>query len=437
MADIIYTYKNEVYANITNKCDCACTFCIRSQKGAIGDATSLWHTVDPTYDEIIAAIDAFDFTGYEEFVFCGYGEPTCALDILEKTAKYVKEKYKLPIRVNTNGLGNLYHGRDIVPELAEYVDSVSISLNAANAEEYNKVTRPTFDNAYEAMLDFHKQKNADVTIAAIPVPMEEASRFGVVLTDEDKQITEFEEKPEKPSSNLASMGIYIFSWPVLRDALIKLKDQPNCDFGKHVIPYCHSKGDRLFAYEYNGYWKDVGTLSSYWEANMELIDIIPEFNLYEEYWKIYTNSANLPPQYISEQGVVDKCLIGNGSEIYGEIHSCVVGGSVTVGKGTVIRDSIIMQGVTIGENCVIDKAIIAEDTVIGDEVSIGIGSEAPNKLKPNIYSGGLATIGEKSVIPSGVQIGKNTAISGVTSAEDYVGGVLESGETLIKAGERV
>ena len=127
MADIIYTYKNEVYANITNKCDCACTFCIRSQKDAIGDATTLWHKVDPTYDEIIAAIDAFDFTGYEEFVFCGYGEPTCALDILEKTAKYVKEKYKLPIRVNTNGLGNLYHGRDIVPELSEYIDSVSIS----------------------------------------------------------------------------------------------------------------------------------------------------------------------------------------------------------------------------------------------------------------------------------------------------------------------
>ena len=290
---------------------------------------------------------------------------------------------------------------------------------------------------YDTMLAFHKVMNADCTIAVINVPIKEASRFGIVVTDKENRIKEFEEKPEKPSSNLASMGIYIFSWPVLRDALIKLKDQPNCDFGKHVIPYCHSKQDRLFAYEYNGYWKDVGTLSSYWEANMELIDIIPEFNLYEEYWKIYTNSANLPPQYISEQGVVDKCLIGNGSEIYGEIHSCVVGGSVTVGKGTVIRDSIIMQGVTIGENCVIDKAIIAEDTVIGDEVSIGIGSEAPNKLKPNIYSGGLATIGEKSVIPSGVQIGKNTAISGVTSAEDYVGGVLESGETLIKAGERV
>ena len=122
---------------------------------------------------------------------------------------------------------------------------------------------------YEVMLDFHKANKADVTIAAMPVPIEEASRFGIVVTDSDSKISEFEEKPEHPSSNLASMGIYIFSWPVLKDALIRLKDQPNCDFGKHIIPYCHSKGDRLFAYEYNGYWKDVGTLSSYWEANME------------------------------------------------------------------------------------------------------------------------------------------------------------------------
>lgn len=290
---------------------------------------------------------------------------------------------------------------------------------------------------YEVMLDFHKANDADVTIAAMPVPMEEASRFGIVVTDQDSRIKEFEEKPEKPSSNLASMGIYIFSWPVLKEALIKLKDQPNCDFGKHIIPYCHEKGDRLFAYEYNGYWKDVGTLSSYWEANMELIDIIPEFNLYEEFWKIYTNSANIPPQYIAENAVVDRCIIANGTEIYGEVHSSVLGGSVTVGKGSVVRDSIIMQGVTIGENCVIEKAIIAEDTVIGNDVSIGIGSEVPNKMKPNIYSGGLATIGENSVIPGGVQIGKNTAISGVTSSEDYIDGVLASGETLIKAGDRV
>ena len=290
---------------------------------------------------------------------------------------------------------------------------------------------------YEVMLDFHKANKADVTLACMPVPWEEASRFGLAITDETGRITDFEEKPEKPKSNLASMGIYIFSWPVLKEALIALKDQSGCDFGKHILPYCREKGQRLFAYEYNGYWKDVGTLGSYWEANMELIDIIPEFNLYEEFWKIYTNSANIPPQYIAEQGVVDRCIISNGSEIYGEVHSSVLGGSVTVGKGSVVRDSIIMQGVTIGENCVIEKAIIAEDTVIGDNVVIGIGSDVPNKSKPNIYSGGLATIGESSVIPAGVQIGKNTAVSGVTTPEDYVGGVLESGETLIKAGDRV
>ena len=150
---------------------------------------------------------------------------------------------------------------------------------------------------YEVMLDFHKANNADVTIAVMPVPMEEASRFGIVVTDDKAQITEFQEKPEHPSSNLASMGIYIFSWKVLKEALVTLKDQSNCDFGKHVIPYCFEQGKKLVAYEYNGYWKDVGTLGSYWEANMELIDIIPEFNLYEEFWKIYTSSEIIPPQY--------------------------------------------------------------------------------------------------------------------------------------------
>ena len=289
---------------------------------------------------------------------------------------------------------------------------------------------------YEVMLDFHKENNADVTIAAMPVPIEEASRFGIVITDDDGRITEFEEKPEHPRSNLASMGIYIFSWPVLKEALLKKKDEPGCDFGKHVIPYCHEKKQRLFAYEYNGYWKDVGTLGSYWEANMELIDIIPDFNLYEEFWKIYTNTACITPQYISENSVVEKSIICNGAEIYGEVHNSVIGANVVIKEGAVVRDSIIMQNVTIGENCVVDKSIIAENVDVGDNVTLGIGSDVPNKLKPNIYSFGLVTIGENSVIPANVQIGKNTAISGVTTKEDYVDGVLESGETLIKVGEQ-
>ena len=288
---------------------------------------------------------------------------------------------------------------------------------------------------YEEMLDFHKENHADVTIATMPVPLEEASRFGIVITDEENRIQEFEEKPAQPRSNLASMGIYIFSWPVLKEALKALSEQPACDFGKHIIPYCHEKKQRLFAYEYNGYWKDVGTLGSYWEANMELIDIIPEFNLYEEYWKIYTNSGILPPHYISNQSAVEKSIIGNGCDIYGEVHSSVISSGVTIGKGSVVRDSIIMKDAVIGDHCVIDKAIIAENVQIGDNVTLGTGSDTPNKMRPDIYGFGLVTIGEDSVIPSDVQIGKNTAISGVTSKEDYINGELASGETLIKVGE--
>lgn len=288
---------------------------------------------------------------------------------------------------------------------------------------------------YEVMLDFHKENHADVTIATMPVPLEEASRFGIVITDEENRIQEFEEKPAQPRSNLASMGIYIFSWPVLKEALKALSEQPACDFGKHIIPYCHEKKQRLFAYEYNGYWKDVGTLGSYWEANMELIDIIPEFNLYEEYWKIYTNSGILPPHYISDQSAVEKSIIGNGCDIYGEVRSSVISSGVTIGKGSVVRDSIIMKDAVIGDHCVIDKAIIAENVQIGDNVTLGTGSDTPNKMRPDIYGFGLVTIGEDSVIPSDVQIGKNTAISGVTSKEDYINGELASGETLIKVGE--
>ena len=288
---------------------------------------------------------------------------------------------------------------------------------------------------YEVMLDFHKENNADVTIATMPVPLEEASRFGIVIADEDKRIQDFEEKPEHPRSNLASMGIYIFSWKVLKEALTAMKDQSNCDFGKHIIPYCHEKKQRLFAYEYNGYWKDVGTLGSYWEANMELIDLIPEFNLYEEYWKIYTKSDIIQPQYLSADSIVEKSIIGEGSEIYGEVHSSVIGAGVTIGKGSVVRDSIIMKGTQIGENVVIDKAIIAENCSIGDNVTLGVGEEKPNKFNEKIYSFGLVTIGEDSEVPSNVSVGKNTAISGKTTKEDYPEEILDSGEVIIKAGD--
>ncbi|MEY8391658.1 glucose-1-phosphate adenylyltransferase [Lachnospiraceae bacterium] len=290
---------------------------------------------------------------------------------------------------------------------------------------------------YEVMLDFHKENNADVTIAAMPVPWEEASRFGLVITDDNKQIMDFEEKPENPRSNLASMGIYIFNWSVLREALVTMSEQSNCDFGKHIIPYCRENGRRLFAYEYNGYWKDVGTLGSYWEANMELIDLIPEFNLYEEYWKIYTKSDIIEPQFIAEDAVTERCIIGEGCEIYGKVYGSVIGAGVVIGKDTVVRDSIIMQDTVIGDHVTITKAIVAENVTIGNNVELGVGEEAENKLNKSVYSFGLVTIGENSVIPPGVKIGKNTAISGKTDKEDYPDGLLAGGESIIKAGDRV
>ena len=355
-----------------------------------------------------------------------------------------------PLRLNTHiGIGipwDLDRNEGGVTVLPPYEKSTSsewytgtanaIYQNLAYMEQYNPdyVLILSGDHIYkmdyEVMLDFHKANKADITIACMPVPIEEASRFGIMVTDESNRITEFEEKPEHPSSNLASMGIYIFSWPVLKDALISLKDQNGCDFGKHILPYCKEKGQRLFAYEYNGYWKDVGTLGSYWEANMELIDIIPEFNLYEEFWRIYTKGDVIPPQYISEDAVVDKCIIGEGTEVYGEVHNSVIGPNVVIGRGSVIRDSIIMKNTSVGENVVMDKAIVAEDVVVGNNVVIGCGEEAPNVLKPAVYSFGLAAIGENSVIPDNVKIGKNTAISGVTTKEDYPDGELAAGQVI-------
>ncbi|MCI8924577.1 MAG: glucose-1-phosphate adenylyltransferase [Lachnospiraceae bacterium] len=288
---------------------------------------------------------------------------------------------------------------------------------------------------YEVMLDFHKEKGADVTIAVMPVPMEEAKRFGIMITDDNRKITDFEEKPENPRSNLASMGIYIFNWKTLKEALLVNADQPGLDFGKHVIPYCHQKGESLYAYEFNGYWKDVGTLNSYWQANMELIDIVPEFNLYEEYWKIYTRSEILPPQYIADSTLVERSILGEGTEVYGEVYNSVIGCGVTIGKGSVVRDSIIMNNTVIKEGCELNKAIIAENVRIGSHVRLGVGDEAENETDPHIYNSGIVTIGEKSVLPDGVTVGKNSCIVGVTTLDDFQDKSLASGKTLIKAGD--
>ena len=288
---------------------------------------------------------------------------------------------------------------------------------------------------YSAMLKYHKENNADATIAVLEVPMEDASRFGIMNADENNKIYEFEEKPEHPKSNLASMGIYIFTWSNLRKALIEdEKIHPDSDFGKHIIPKMLGEGQSLYAYRFKDYWKDVGTIESYWAANMELIKTLPEFNLYEDFWKIYTKSDYQPPQYTGENASIKTSIVSEGAQIYGSIEHCVISKNVTIEEGAVVKDSIIMEGCVIGKNAVLDRVIVDQNTVIGDNVKMGLWDNIPNEQKPKIYNTGITVIGSDTVVPDNIEIGKNCVVYGKTTAEDYSESKLPSGQSVIIEG---
>ena len=288
---------------------------------------------------------------------------------------------------------------------------------------------------YSKMLDFHKQKNAAATIAVLEVTMEEASRFGIMNTLEDDRIYEFEEKPANPKSNLASMGIYIFTWNRLREALIEdSKIHPDSDFGKHIIPRMLEEGQTMYAHRFKGYWKDVGTIESYWQSNMELIKTLPEFNLYEDFWKIYTNSDHQPPQYTASNAVIHTSIVSDGSEVYGEVYNSILGPDVIIKEGAVVRDSIIMEDTVIGENTYIERCIIDEGCNIGRNVKMGIGENIVNESKPNIYNTGITVMGDHTTVPDNVSIGKNCVLFGKTSLDDYPENTLTSGKSIINEG---
>lgn len=221
---------------------------------------------------------------------------------------------------------------------------------------------------YAKMLSYHIEKNSDVTISVIEVPWEEASRFGIMNTNSDFEITDFDEKPSHPKSNLASMGIYIFSYSVLKDYLERdnLNPTSSHDFGKDVIPLLLREKKRLLAYPYSGYWKDVGTINSLWEANMDLLEENPAFNLYDQSWRIYSVNPNHPPQYISTEASIARSLINEGCVIHGEVDHSVLFQGVHVGKGAKIKDSVIMPDAVIGEDVVIERAIVPSGMRIED-----------------------------------------------------------------------
>lgn len=226
---------------------------------------------------------------------------------------------------------------------------------------------------YDLMLQYHKEKQADATIAVIEVKWEEASRFGIMKADEDLRITEFEEKPRTPKSNLASMGVYIFSWPVLKKYLIAdaQNSSSSNDFGKDVIPGMLREGERMYAYSFQGYWKDVGTVESLWEASMDLLEEEPGLNLNDRSWRIYSLNPNQPAQYIAPAASVKSSILNEGCAVQGTVEHSVLFYGVRVGEGSVIRDSVIMPGVKIGDNCVINRAIIGESTLVADGSVVG------------------------------------------------------------------
>ena len=256
---------------------------------------------------------------------------------------------------------------------------------------------------YSILLDYHKEREADVTIAVIEVPWEETHRFGIMNTDKDNVILEFQEKPKEAKNNLASMGVYVFNWKLLRNVLIEdeMDKESDHDFGKNIIPKLLDEKKKIIAYPFRHYWKDVGTIESLWQANMDLLHDQPELDLYEKDWKIYSVNPNQPVQYIAPGAHVKKSLINEGCQIYGSVENSVLFPGVVVGRNSVVKDSVLMSDTVIGENVTVERTIMGEECTVEDNCVIGQPGEGPEDITV-LGENVVATQGK--VIPSGVEI---------------------------------
>lgn len=266
---------------------------------------------------------------------------------------------------------------------------------------------------YGEMLKAHIESNASATIAVMPVPWDEASRFGIMNTDEDGQIVEFEEKPAEPKSNLASMGIYIFKYDVLKKYLTDDERDPESsnDFGKNIIPKMLADNEKMMSYRFEGYWKDVGTVQSLWEANMDLIDNPPKFDLNDRRWPIYSRNYALMPHFMGDTAKVTNSTITEGCSIEGTVEHSVIFSGVTIGKGAVVHDAVIMPGAVIGENAVIEKSVIGPNAKIGAGAKIGVGDEdAANPHASKYCTHGIVLIEGEAVVDDGADILKGSMV---------------------------
>jgi glucose-1-phosphate adenylyltransferase len=287
-----------------------------------------------------------------------------------------------------------------------------------------------YDMDYSKMIDFHKENEADLTIAAQPVPYEEASRFGILDHTDDWKVKAFVEKPEDPPSNLASMGIYVFETAKLLEVLERYCSEEDSDFGHHIIPPM-IKDDAVYLYAFDDYWKDVGTLEAYWQTNLDLTSEMPELNLYNEDWPLHTRSAEKPPVKFGDNSSASSSLVSNGSIINGTVKNSVISPGVYIEEGAVVKNSVIFNDTIIRKNSVIDKAIIDKEVEVQANCKIGVGDDlTPNVDEPDLLDNGLNVIAKRAVIPEGTTIERNCRIFSYVGVGNFDGKHIKSGSTI-------
>ena len=284
---------------------------------------------------------------------------------------------------------------------------------------------------YRPFIERHRSTNADITCAVRTVPIEEAHRFGILETDADGRVTDFVEKPPNPTSNLVSMGVYVFAWPYLRSIL----SGDRVDFGRDVLPAEVEAGRRVFSYPYGGYWRDVGTVESYWRTSLDLLSDTPGIDLYDRGWLIYTRSEERAPAMIGPEAVVTRSMISHGCVIEGHVEHSILSPGVRVARGAVVRDSIVMFDSYVGEGTVIDRAIVDKECFIGAGAVVGDGDDLrPNRQEPERLFAGITLVGKRARIPAGARIGRNCRIDPGVAEADFRRRIVPSGASVVRAG---
>lgn len=316
-------------------------------------------------------------------------------------------------------------------------DAIYHNLWYVMPKQFNEVLILSGDHIYamdyRPLLDFHRKRKASVTVCVQPVPIADANRFGILVTDDEDRVVAFQEKPDQPISNLASMGIYVFDKNLLVETLEVSEsagERTMLDFGKDIIPAQIERGD-VFAYAFDGYWQDVGTLQSYWEANLALLDDLPQLNLYDPDWVIHTRSEERPPAKIMEGSHVSRSLVSNGCIIIrGTVEHSVLSPGVVVHDGAVVRDSVIMGDTVIADGAVVERCIIDKQAYIGPGCRLGFGDDTPNMLDPRRVNTGITLVGKNAHIPANVTIGRNVIIAPEVQAHEFTSLWIPSGETV-------